>query len=269
MHCGWPFPRREPGQPPPHVRPVLGVRRPEATLERRLLIENHEGEERRPQEHCVHHQHRVAENERLAEDDSEDSEIHRVPHVPVQPRHDEGGSGRDRRRSAKPLERETAERLHDDGRAQNGEEIAERATCRRQRVSIHGTYPATIAGATQKKTKEPSSAPARLSTVRASRHLDPHRPSATPAHDRLLFGDSAARIGSAALGQWQRPCGRSVAWYRTCLGPGGRWLELVAPTTRLICRSHTGHRRAASSRPTRARWRWATDSFCPLPLITP
>jgi hypothetical protein len=45
-------------------------------------------------------------------------------------------------------------------------------------VSSQGTYPATVAGATQKKTKEPISAPARLSTLRAS--LSSHSPARLP-----------------------------------------------------------------------------------------
>jgi hypothetical protein len=103
---------------------------PKPTLERRLLIEHHEGEERGPQECGVPDQHRATENEGLPEDDGEDSDIHRVPHVPVQPRHHQVGGGRDRSRRAKPLDREPVERFHDDGRAQNDEEVAEWATCR-------------------------------------------------------------------------------------------------------------------------------------------
>src|SRR5919204_6421977 len=108
------WPPWAPGPPPWNRAQVILVLARELLTERRFLIPVHERPDSRGEQQRVGHEQPPPEHCRLSENPRSDGEIHRVPHVPVEPADDELLGRRSRRRGANALDDKPSERIEQD-----------------------------------------------------------------------------------------------------------------------------------------------------------
>src|SRR5262245_47721287 len=87
-------------QPTADVLRIALVRFAELTAQRRLLVQDHEDIYDREERHPIDEQRHRPREQRLAEQDGADAEVHRIAHVSVQPLHDQLPGGIDGRKCA-------------------------------------------------------------------------------------------------------------------------------------------------------------------------
>ena len=94
----------QPPNPPWDVGPKILVLGPELLSKHGLLVDQDKRVEGEPHEPAVSHETPVAEQDRLAQYDGDDGNVHRITHVAIQTRHNEVLGRCDRRRRADPLQ---------------------------------------------------------------------------------------------------------------------------------------------------------------------
>ena len=129
-----------------------------------------------PHEPAVSHETRVAEQDRLAQNDGDDGNVHGIAHVAIEAGNDEVLGRGDRRRRAEPCSAKRANELTSPGKPATINSIpTARVACRSknggrnsQREIHHGTTPASTQGTNTKKVAVPMTAAAlRMDTIRS------------------------------------------------------------------------------------------------------
>jgi hypothetical protein len=107
-------PWSEPRNPARDIGAEILVMGAKALSQHRLLVGQDKGVEREPQDPGVNQETPVAEQDPLAQDDSDDGDVHGIAHVAIEPRHHQVLRRCDRRRRAEPLQRKACKRSQAD-----------------------------------------------------------------------------------------------------------------------------------------------------------